>query len=561
MSDFERPDDCAIPKSQAPPRRLHLVCTSTGETSEHALCEKAVYTVGGEGKDIPLFGSRASTFHAVIYHDIKGKTFVYDLGSTHGIYCSKTRPNTVKCAYELMVNGKNCCIFGDPKDSLSIRAKLVDPSAPSTQEQAQPKAQTRTDVSNDGQTGTLKRTLDKALEPAPCTEPPAPVVQNSATHEASVLLENLFKTYQDDYRASPSKSPPRSTNAREPEPPPKRPRTDVSANRPVLGPALGPATAARPAVLAQPVRYANGIAPERSANHGSVAAGPKYSGAPERTNASANSSATENRAPAGPARPACIPRNGPAPQREVFGPQPPPANGRQLYGTQIPAPANDRSGNDQRDARGSREVQRPQAQEAAANKSKSNGKCDKCDGPHPTDRCPNFKKVRENHKDAWANYGKEHPGRMGSSGGNFVLRGASVIRQPGDGSCLFHSLCYGLKALGTHENASQLRNDLAHFIRRNPKQEIAGDTLEEWVSWDSNSTVNAYTQRMAAGRAWGGGIEIAACALAKKANIHVYEKKGGEIRRISCFETPVTTRRVVHILYQGGTHYDALSVR
>merc|ERR1719464_1750215 len=31
--------------------------------------------------------------------------------------------------------------------------------------------------------------------------------------------------------------------------------------------------------------------------------------------------------------------------------------------------------------------------------------CDKCDGPHATDKCPHFKKVREKHKDAWSMLG------------------------------------------------------------------------------------------------------------------------------------------------------------
>jgi hypothetical protein len=147
---------------------------------------------------------------------------------------------------------------------------------------------------------------------------------------------------------------------------------------------------------------------------------------------------------------------------------------------------------------------------------------------------------------------------MGSNGGNFVLRGAHVVRQPGDGSCLFHSMCYGLNAMGMRESATVLRRELAHFIQRNPKVEIAGDTLEEWVNWDSNTSVSTYASRMAAGRAWGGGIEIAACALLRKTNIHVYERQKGEIRRISCFDCPQPTKRLVHILYQGGTHYDAL---
>jgi hypothetical protein len=33
---------------------------------------------------------------------------------------------------------------------------------------------------------------------------------------------------------------------------------------------------------------------------------------------------------------------------------------------------------------------------------------------------------------------------MGCDGGNVVSMNGRVVRQPGDGSCLFHSLCYGL---------------------------------------------------------------------------------------------------------------------
>jgi len=117
-----------------------------------------------------------------------------------------------------------------------------------------------------------------------------------------------------------------------------------------------------------------------------------------------------------------------------------------------------------------------------------------------------------------------------------------------------------LKRLGEQIQARQLRSELANFIQRNPKLEIAGDALEEWVSWDANLSVRAYARRMASGGAWGGGIEIAACALLKKTNIHVYEQRRGQIKRISCFDCPKPTRRLVHILYQGGVHYDALAV-
>lgn len=180
-------------------------------------------------------------------------------------------------------------------------------------------------------------------------------------------------------------------------------------------------------------------------------------------------------------------------------------------------------------------------------------KCDKCDGPHPTDACPHFKKGREEHKDAWVNYGKKAVHQMGSSGGNVVLKHAHVQRQPGDGSCLFHSLCAGL---GLGARAGELRRDLASFIRRNPQTEISGDTIEEWVRWDANTTCSKYAQRMEVS-GWGGGIEMAVCSLLKKVNVHVYEKRGGAFQRISCFDHP-DAKKTVHVLYQGGVHYDAL---
>jgi hypothetical protein len=43
---------------------------------------------------------------------------------------------------------------------------------------------------------------------------------------------------------------------------------------------------------------------------------------------------------------------------------------------------------------------------------------------------------------------------MGSDGGNVIVSSARVVRQPGDGSCLFHSLSYGL---GDGTSASQVK--------------------------------------------------------------------------------------------------------
>lgn len=187
-------------------------------------------------------------------------------------------------------------------------------------------------------------------------------------------------------------------------------------------------------------------------------------------------------------------------------------------------------------------------------------KCDKCDGPHPTQACPHFRKTREDHKDAWVNYGAKSPLQMGRSGGKLVIRSGRPVRQPGDGSCLFHSLCFGLNGGRSQGRffASQLRRELARFIQDHPTTKISGDTLEEWVRWDANSSVAAYARRMATS-GWGGGIEMAVCSLLKKVNVHVYERtRGGAFERISCFDSPVRTSTTIHVLYQGGVHYDAL---
>jgi hypothetical protein len=94
---------------------------------------------------------------------------------------------------------------------------------------------------------------------------------------------------------------------------------------------------------------------------------------------------------------------------------------------------------------------------------------------------------------------------MGSDGGNVVVTSGRVVRQPGDGSCLFHSLSYGL-ADGTSasqvrdtavphppppptlpcDGALQLRRELASFVLKHPDLEIADDPLKDWVAWDSD---------------------------------------------------------------------------
>ena len=130
-------------------------------------------------------------------------------------------------------------------------------------------------------------------------------------------------------------------------------------------------------------------------------------------------------------------------------------------------------------------------------------KCDKCDGPHATEDCPFFKGDRDDHPDARNR--APHEG-LGSDGGRAVLRQARVVRQPGDGSCLFHSLAHGLRdARVADYDHRRLRQALMDWLARHEDLKIADTPVRDWVLWDANQAVPAYVGRMRIG-GWGGGM-------------------------------------------------------
>jgi len=178
--------------------------------------------------------------------------------------------------------------------------------------------------------------------------------------------------------------------------------------------------------------------------------------------------------------------------------------------------------------------------------------CDRCDGKHQTASCPYYKKERESHPDGQKNFYKKLGGESPLPGA--LLRRARVVRQPGDGSCLFHSMAYGLDG-----NGSSLRSQICTFIRQHPSFKINATPLSDWVKWDSGSSCAEYARRMSRG-SWGGGIEMAVCSHLYDVNIHVYERSSLGYKRISAFDNPTSaaSKNIVRVLYQGGVHYDAL---
>ncbi len=218
----------------------------------------------------------------------------------------------------------------------------------------------------------------------------------------------------------------------------------------------------------------------------------------------------------------------------------------------------------------------------------SAGPCDKCDGPHATDACPHFKKAREKHRDAWEAYKPPLKLASSSEGASATnkrptdtkrtaeeaaaaaarqLRGATVVKQPGDGSCLFHSLAYGARQLPGGAGASLttaegVRSSVLRFIEKNPSEECAGVPLRDWISWESGLEPAAYCQRMRQPGAWGGAIEMLCFSRVANVSVRVYERKGDAFEQISAFDVEHQTgaaQRLVRVLYSGRSHYDALT--
>lgn len=117
-------------------------------------------------------------------------------------------------------------------------------------------------------------------------------------------------------------------------------------------------------------------------------------------------------------------------------------------------------------------------------------KCDKCDGAHATAACPHFRKSRDAHPDAQRRAG----GGLGGlgSGVPLRLRRGRIVGQPGDGSCLFHSLRFGLaKGGGGVPTTQGLRRELAQWVAQNAQRKIAETPLAMWVKWDSGQTAQS----------------------------------------------------------------------
>jgi len=161
-------------------------------------------------------------------------------------------------------------------------------------------------------------------------------------------------------------------------------------------------------------------------------------------------------------------------------------------------------------------------------------------------------------------------------GEDVFMQFATVIKQPTDGSCLFHSFAYHATTQfngGTEPSTvHSLRRDLSLYTLNYqddaalPNSDV---TIREMVMGDAMlrsrvgySTLDEYVERMAVDldgqRVWGGIVEMIAFARSMNVNVHVWIENGGRYQLYTRVESMLPTAPTLNLLYNGMVHYDVL---
>ena len=135
-------------------------------------------------------------------------------------------------------------------------------------------------------------------------------------------------------------------------------------------------------------------------------------------------------------------------------------------------------------------------------------RCDRCNGFHPSAECPHFQYLRGEHPDAKPLPPGDRPLPTTASTPQ-VEAGGRLIKQPADGSCLYHALSHGAGRLGLRKpSAPDLRRSLAQWARDNERLRVAGKTLRTWLHWETGGTESFASYVAAqAESGWGGVLE------------------------------------------------------
>eukprot|EP00929_Paragymnodinium_shiwhaense_P000177 TRINITY_DN100421_c0_g1_i1.p1 TRINITY_DN100421_c0_g1~~TRINITY_DN100421_c0_g1_i1.p1 ORF type:complete len:543 (+),score=77.38 TRINITY_DN100421_c0_g1_i1:176-1804(+) len=202
---------------------------------------------------------------------------------------------------------------------------------------------------------------------------------------------------------------------------------------------------------------------------------------------------------------------------------------------------------------------------------KKEGPCAKCDEGHHEDECPHFAGRRDDWE-TWAKRkgalmeqgGEDGDGQAGDT--KTVEVTGEVVVQPGDGSCLFHSLAYNMKKMGMGSGSldargPRLRQAVAKYLAEHADETVAGTSFRDYILWDRGLTIEEYLKDMADSSIWGGAVEIAAFIRMERLNVQIYDPIGrtGKFRRVLSFEYAPSSGKC-SIVWSGKYHYDALHI-
>ena len=149
------------------------------------------------------------------------------------------------------------------------------------------------------------------------------------------------------------------------------------------------------------------------------------------------------------------------------------------------------------------------------------------------------------------------------------LLDGNVVRQPGDSSCMFHSLCFFLNRMSVTSSytAAMLRAAINSFILSNRSTILylgPGSlySVEECIAFE-HSTVERYVTYMSKPSSWGGVIELACFVHLFPVDIYVFRPYPSSCRMewMATFATSLPARNRDNdclLLYSGNNHYDSI---
>ena len=188
--------------------------------------------------------------------------------------------------------------------------------------------------------------------------------------------------------------------------------------------------------------------------------------------------------------------------------------------------------------------------------------CGRCDGAHPSEECPHYRRARYDHADACPLPAGERP--LPSTSIELKVASGTLTKMAADGSCLYHALSHGAGRVGLGKpSATDLRRTLAHWARDNARLRIATKTLRTWLHWETGGTESFASYVAAqAESGWGGVIEIIGAAHHFHVAVAVWVPVArGRFRQTGIFAPDsVEVKGVINVCRVGGVHYDHLEL-